>query len=194
MRVIAGQFKGRQLKSPSGLNTRPTTDRVKESLMSALCSQLGGFEKRVVLDAFAGSGALGIETLSRGAKKCFFFENNGASFKTLSANLSVCKLDKSPDAVAFKVDVMRGIYLLRENIDLVLFDPPYAMEVVEVFKLIDALIDHDRLNKGAVISYEHASAANDGVDDAIGQREELFLASRRLFGDTVIDILVFERG
>ena len=67
MRIVAGEFKGRRLQAPKGQNTRPTTDRVRESLMSALASARGGFDGAVVLDAFAGSGALGLEALSRGA-------------------------------------------------------------------------------------------------------------------------------
>ena len=67
MRIIAGEFRGRRLEAPKGQGTRPTTDRVRESLMSALNSARGGFEDAVVLDAFAGSGGLGMESLSRGA-------------------------------------------------------------------------------------------------------------------------------
>ncbi len=74
MRIIAGEWRGRPLAAPKGTDTRPTTDRVRESLMSALASERGGFEGAVVLDAFAGSGALGLEALSRGASCAHFFE------------------------------------------------------------------------------------------------------------------------
>ena len=73
MRIIAGQWRGRTIFAPQGDTTRPTTDRVRESLMSSLASARGGFEGAIVLDAFAGSGALGLEALSRGASFAQFF-------------------------------------------------------------------------------------------------------------------------
>ena len=72
MRIIAGEFRGRTLLAPKGDGTRPTTDRVRESVMSTVFSARGGFEDAMVLDAFAGSGALGLEALSRGAARAVF--------------------------------------------------------------------------------------------------------------------------
>ena len=83
MRVIAGDFKGRNLKAPTGMDTRPTTDRVKESFISSLISAYGSLEGAHVLDAFAGSGALGIECLSRGAESAVFFERDKAALEAL---------------------------------------------------------------------------------------------------------------
>ena len=83
MRVIAGDFKGRNLKAPTGMDTRPTTDRVKESFISSLISAYGSLEGAHVLDAFAGSGALGIECLSRGAESAVFFERDTAALEAL---------------------------------------------------------------------------------------------------------------
>ena len=76
MRIVAGEFRGRSIEAPRGENTRPTTDRVREALMSSLYSLRGGFEGAVVLDAFAGTGALGLEALSRGARSATFYEND----------------------------------------------------------------------------------------------------------------------
>ena len=87
MRIIAGEFRGRTIKAPKGEGTRPTTDRVRESLMSSVNSARGGFEGAVVLDAFAGSGALGLEALSRGAANARFCERDGAAFKVVCANV-----------------------------------------------------------------------------------------------------------
>ena len=87
MRIIAGEYRGRRLQAPKGDATRPTTDRVRESLMSALSSARGGFEGAVVLDAFAGSGALGLEALSRGAASAHFFEKDGVALRALCANV-----------------------------------------------------------------------------------------------------------
>ena len=86
MRIIAGEHRGRVLKAPKGDGTRPTTDRVRESLMSMLASARGGFEGAVVLDAFAGSGALALEALSRGADRACLVERDGAAAKVVEAN------------------------------------------------------------------------------------------------------------
>lgn len=92
MRVIAGEFRGRILDSPSADTTRPTTDRVRESLFSSLYSRTGGFDGLSVLDAFAGSGALGIEALSRGASHAVFFERDPAAVRVLESNLAALSL------------------------------------------------------------------------------------------------------
>ncbi|MVN40039.1 RsmD family RNA methyltransferase, partial [Gordonibacter urolithinfaciens] len=93
MRIIAGEFKGRTIKAPKGDGTRPTTDRVRESLMSAVNSACGGFEGATVLDAFAGSGALGLEALSRGAACAHFFERDGAAQRVLCGNVRALGLE-----------------------------------------------------------------------------------------------------
>ena len=93
MRIIAGEFRGRTIKAPKGDGTRPTTDRVRESLMSAVHSACGGFEDAVVLDAVAGSGALGLEALSRGASCARFFERDGAAERVLEGNVRALGLD-----------------------------------------------------------------------------------------------------
>lgn len=94
MRVIAGDFKGRNLKAPTGMDTRPTTDRVKESFISSLISAYGSLEGAHVLDAFAGSGALGIECLSRGAESAVFFERDKAALEALRSNIDMLKLSQ----------------------------------------------------------------------------------------------------
>ena len=86
MRIIAGAWRGRPIVAPKGEGTRPTTDRVREAVMSAVSSARGGFDDAVVLDAFAGSGALGLEALSRGAASAHFYEVEGAALRALRAN------------------------------------------------------------------------------------------------------------
>ena len=88
MRIVAGAFRGRSVQAPAGEGTRPTTDRVREALFSSLYSLRGGFEGAVVLDAFAGSGALGIEALSRGAAQAVFYENDAKAAAVLKRNLA----------------------------------------------------------------------------------------------------------
>ena len=93
MRIIAGQWRGRPLQAPPGDSTRPTADRVRETLFSMLASRLGSFEELRVADLFAGSGALGFEALSRGAATCLFVDRDPAAQKAIQANAA--KLDCS---------------------------------------------------------------------------------------------------
>ena len=121
MRVIAGTWRGRPLIAPSGAATRPTADRVREALFSMLTSRLGGFEGLAVADLFAGSGALGIEALSRGAASCLFVEQDRAAIEALRANLA--KLGAVGDIRATSVLALGPA---PAPLDLLLLDPPYG--------------------------------------------------------------------
>ena len=121
MRVIAGTLRGRPLAAPKGDATRPTADRTREALFSMLTSRLGSFEGLAVADLFAGSGALGIEALSRGAASCTFVEQDRAALDSLRANLA---------ALSLRADVRAGSVLslgpAPAPLDLILMDPPYG--------------------------------------------------------------------
>ena len=121
MRVIAGQWRGRPLVAPKGDATRPTADRTREALFSMLTSRLGSFEGLAVADLFAGSGALGIEALSRGAASCLFVEQDGAALDALKANLA--KLGTRGDVRAGSVMALGPA---RAPLDLIMMDPPYG--------------------------------------------------------------------
>ena len=121
MRVIAGQWRGRPLVAPKGDATRPTADRTREALFSMLTSRLGSFEGLAVADLFAGSGALGIEALSRGAGSCLFVEQDGAALDALKANLA--KLGTRGDVRAGSVMALGPA---RGPLDLIMMDPPYG--------------------------------------------------------------------
>ena len=108
MRIIAGEFRGRTLKAPKGEGTRPTTDRVREAMMSTVHSARGGFDDAVVLDAFAGSGALGLEALSRGARSVQFCERGGEALRALNANVRLLGLDARRARVR-KGDVLKEV-------------------------------------------------------------------------------------
>ncbi len=132
MRVIAGSFGGRRLKAPSGRTTRPTSDRVKE----ALFSMLGPLEGERVLDLFAGSGALGIEALSRGAAAAVFVERDARAARVLAENLELLGLG-SERAEIRRTEAITALSRAREGeetYDLVLIDPPYRLagEIREV--------------------------------------------------------------
>ncbi|MDZ4064974.1 MAG: RsmD family RNA methyltransferase, partial [Coriobacteriia bacterium] len=87
MRIVAGELRGRRISAPSGVETRPTSDRVREALFSSLTARLGTFDRACVLDAFAGSGALGLEALSRGASAATFAESARPALLALDANI-----------------------------------------------------------------------------------------------------------
>ena len=99
MRIIAGEFGGRVIDSPSERTTRPTTDRVRESIFSSVYSRLPDLADVIVLDAFAGSGALGIEALSRGAKSALFVDKRADAVKLVRENLALCHLEENAQVI-----------------------------------------------------------------------------------------------
>lgn len=123
MRIIAGKWRGRKLVAPKTDATRPTADRTRETLFSMLTSRLGTFEGLSVADLFAGTGALGLEALSRGAGHCLFVENDEPVARVLRANIDTL-------AAATQAKIVRGSVLTlgpaREVYDLILLDPPYG--------------------------------------------------------------------
>jgi 16S rRNA (guanine966-N2)-methyltransferase len=121
MRVIAGRWRGRPLAAPKGDATRPTADRTREALFSMLTSRLGTFEGLAVADLFAGSGALGIEALSRGAATCIFVEQDRAALDVLKANLAT--FGAKGDVRATSV---LSLGPAPQPLDVVMMDPPYG--------------------------------------------------------------------
>ncbi len=122
MRIIAGDWRGRKLTAPKGDATRPTADRTRETLFNMLTSRLGTFEGLRVADLFAGSGALGLEALSRGAAHCLFVEQNKHALDAIRANLSA--LDARGHSEVQAASVM-SLSASSEPLDLLLLDPPY---------------------------------------------------------------------
>lgn len=165
MRIVGGQFGGRRLAVPKDARVRPTSDRVREAWMSILGDELTGAR---VLDLFAGSGALGLEALSRGAGSATFVELNPPSLKALDQNIAGLAVQ---DAVTVhRADAMRFAGKLPEGAyDVVLADPPYtidyAAQLVALFR---------RRPFGRILSVEHRSAVALEGDDT------------RRYGDTAI--------
>jgi 16S rRNA (guanine966-N2)-methyltransferase len=124
MRVIAGRLGGRRLRAPAGLVTRPTSDRVKEAVF-AMLEDVAALH---VLDLFAGTGALGIEALSRGAAQAVFVERDAGAVKVLNANLAALGIPPELAEVrrADALDALRGAASREETYDLVFIDPPYG--------------------------------------------------------------------
>lgn len=122
MRVIAGNWRGRPLVAPKGDATRPTADRTREALFSMLASRIGSFDGLAVADLFAGSGALGIEALSRGAATCLFVEQDRAALDALRANLA--KLEAAGGDV--RATSVLALGPAPRPLDVVMMDPPYG--------------------------------------------------------------------
>ena len=122
MRVIAGEWRGRKLTAPKGDATRPTADRTRETLFSMLSSRLGTFEDMRVADLFAGSGALGIEALSRGASHSLFVEHDRSAVDTIRANIATLGAQTRSRIESTSVMQLRAV---TEPYDLLLLDPPY---------------------------------------------------------------------
>ncbi len=194
MRIIAGEHKGRQIKAPQGRKTRPTVDRVRESLMSMFASARGSvdFEGAVVLDAFAGSGALGLEALSRGAQCVHFFEKRRDAYQVLLDNVTT--LGYSGDkAVIHFTDVLS--YQFSENLkfNLVFLDPPYALDAGEVFGLIDRVDQLGVLSDDVVVSYEHDPADSDRCDEEV-EKSDFEILKRHRYAGVMVNIMKRKGG
>lgn len=121
MRVIAGTARSLQLKTPAGDHTRPTTDRIKETLFNVLQNDVPG---AVFVDLFSGSGAIGIEALSRGAQTAYFIENDTKAIGCIEDNLNHTKL--MDNAIVLKQDAITALeYSIHEAVDVIFADPPY---------------------------------------------------------------------
>lgn len=166
MRVIAGEFKGRRLVSPQGMATRPTTDKVREATFNALGS-LGVIQGALVADLFAGSGAVGIEALSRGAEHCVFIERDRAALSALRENLAALGCEDRARVVAG--DVMGLAASL--DVDLVYADPPYGFEA------------WDRL-LGLIRAPMIVTESGDRLDDELGAPHHRRILRSQRYGRT----------
>jgi 16S rRNA (guanine(966)-N(2))-methyltransferase RsmD len=147
MRVISGKMRGVRLKTPDGLNTRPTADRVKEAMFSILQFELPGAR---VLDLFGGTGQLGIEAISRGAKEAVFVDQSEKACKLIRENLRLARMEKEGRVV--RGDYLTFLKSTKEKFDIILLDPPYAEVFLEnALKLITEI---DILQSNGIIVAE----------------------------------------
>ena len=147
MRVITGKARGVQLKTPDGMKTRPTADRVKEALFSIINFDIPGAR---VLDLFGGTGQLGIEALSRGAKSAVFVDSGEDACRLIRENLKRAKLEQ--DARVVRSDYMDYLRRCRENYEIILLDPPYAEVFLE--NALKCITEIDILQSGGIIVTE----------------------------------------
>lgn len=152
MRVIAGKFKSRRLRTLRGNALRPTSDRLRETLFDILGDAV---QDSVFVDLFAGTGAIGIEAISRGAHRAIFIEHHAAAVKLIRENIK--SLGIGAEAAIFPLDVMRGLEKLdsqRATIDFIFLDPPYA-QTPEYKKILEFIGSAEILSTTGLVIAEH---------------------------------------
>lgn len=177
MRIVAGEWRGRPLRAPEGDTTRPTADRTRETLFSMLASRLGSFEGLSVTDLFAGSGALGLEALSRGAATALFVEQDPAAVRAIRANIAALRAAPRCEVIAGSVLSLKAP---REPLDLVLLDPPYGTGAGAV--ALDKLVRLGWIGPATWVSLETAA-------DEIPQVRSLAVESGRKVGRARLTLL-----
>lgn len=178
MRVIAGKYRGRNLKAGDGF--RPTSDRVRETLFNILQNQI---ESAVFVDVFAGSGAVGIEALSRGASMVFFVETNRKTLQVLESNLSFCEEGQWR---IFTLTALKGLEVIRNaspHVDLLFFDPPYD------FDRYDELLE-----KSASLFQEAEIVLETSTRSRLKTPPGLNLIKERAIGETRLQFFSVDQG
>ncbi len=163
MRVVSGNYKGRQLKAVPGITTRPTTDKVKEAIFNMVGPY---FDGGIALDLFAGSGGLGIEALSRGIKRCVFVDREPKAIQTIHKNLDLCQVE--PDSFeVYRNDADRALKAIIKRdlqFQLIFLDPPYKQQKMKA--LIEIVSKNNLLGENGFIVTEHGSDVQ--LDKEIG--------------------------
>lgn len=179
MRIITGEYRGRKLKTPKGNGIRPTSDKVKESIFNLLMNET---YNRTFCDLFAGTGSLGLEALSRGAKRCYFCDNSRESIGIIKENVAHCGAET--ESIIIHGDYSRALSKIAEKIDVFLLDPPYNTGLYEkCFRLIERL---DLLSLNGIILAEHASF--DKLPDTVGGIAKI---REKRYGKTTVSIYGF---
>ena len=179
MRVIAGTAKRLQLKTLDGFDTRPTTDRIKETLFNMLTPYISG---STFLDLFAGSGGIGIEALSRGAKEAVFVEKNAKAMACVKENLQYTKLANK--AATLTTDVITALHKLNGDIqfDYIFMDPPYNQELER--KVLEYLADSELMTEDCVIIVEASKETNFDYIESLGYsliKEKVYKTNKHVF-------------
>ncbi|MGB9500478.1 MAG: 16S rRNA (guanine(966)-N(2))-methyltransferase RsmD [Dissulfuribacterales bacterium] len=180
MRIIGGKLKGKKLTPFRGNSTRPTTDRVRESIFNICASKISNAN---VLDLFAGTGALGLEALSRGAASAVFIDSATNSVKTIYKNIESCRM--ADRAKVIKWDILKNLNCLygkRAIYDLIFMDPPYNENAIG--PVLKNLINSDVLKTGTTIIIEHSVSKS--ILENIGGYD---LTDRRKYGKTLVSFL-----
>lgn len=177
MRVISGKYKKTNLDGFDIDGTRPTMDRVKESMFAMIQNDI---KDSIVLDLFAGSGALGIEALSMGAKTCYFIDNNPIAINTINNNLKKVKELNNP---VLKMDFLEALNYFKENnlkFNLILLDPPYKNNYLN--KVIELVNKYDLLTDDGIIVCEY--------EDYELDYNKFTLYKQKTFSSKIVSILI----
>ena len=176
MRVISGKCKGKKLYSLEGLSLRPTSDRVKEAIFDILQKYPPG---QNVLDLFAGTGALGIEALSRGAQRAVFVEGSARSNAVLRRNIEACRLSGQAEVVSREVQAgLKALEERRDSFDLIFLDPPYGKGL--------ACRTLESLSRSHILSVDALIVAQHSPDEDLGSVPLLEQIDRRKYGGTEV--------
>ena len=192
MRIVGGKWKGRAIEAPDGKGTtRPTTDRTREAIASSILASRGlDLSESRVLDAFAGSGAMGFELLSRGALYATFVDKDRKTcdrIKRTAKSLGVATSEMSV-ICGDTARLAESSQLFGAPFDVVFLDPPYAVEAEVVYKLLRDLIKQGSLTEDAVVVYEH-SHKSDSVS-----LDNFELSKSKRYGIAQVDLLVRREG
>lgn len=178
MRVIAGTARSLQLVTPTGLGTRPTTDRIRETLFNVMQTDVPG---SVFVDLFAGSGACGIEALSRGAKKAYFIENAKDALACIEQNVKHCKFEAG--SMILKQDAIEALkYTIRETADIIFADPPYEKGYDRL--ILDAGVTAKCIGEDTLIVIEEAKDTDFSYADSLGYdiiKEKIYKTNKHVF-------------
>jgi 16S rRNA (guanine(966)-N(2))-methyltransferase RsmD len=157
MRIIAGAYKGRNLKSPPSLDVRPTSDRLRETLFNVIAPSI---EDSRFLDLCAGSGAVGIEALSRGASHVTFVDRSRRMCKLIEANVELCRISEEQQVIYCSEANEFLKQSKTERWDIVFFDPPYKDDYLRTLKLVEPILDSDGL---LIAEHHHKTELPDAV-------------------------------
>jgi len=180
LRIIGGSFRGKKIFAVRGMRVRPTADRLRESIFNILSARV---QDAVVLDLFAGTGALGIEAISRGAEYAVFVDNSRGALSVIARNIESCACGEQ--TMVIKWDVVRSLNCIksfRPGFDLVFMDPPYGRNFIKPTLL--NLYRSNSLAKGAYIVIEHAAA-----EPIPSDLEAFGLDDQREYGKTLVSFL-----
>ncbi|MEE0742548.1 MAG: 16S rRNA (guanine(966)-N(2))-methyltransferase RsmD [Emergencia sp.] len=181
MRIITGEYKGRKLETPVGYDVRPTTDKVKEAIFNLAMQDIWD---SVCVDLFAGTGNLGLEALSRGARRCYFCDNARESINLIKTNIKKCRAEEQ--SVVLAGDYTKTLSRIREKADIFFLDPPYKDGLYEkCLEMIDSL---DLLNEDGIIIAEHG--ARDPMPQQVGR---LVRVKERTYGRIMVSIYTLQQ-
>ncbi|WP_409292089.1 16S rRNA (guanine(966)-N(2))-methyltransferase RsmD [Peribacillus sp. SCS-37] len=172
MRVVSGTCKGRPLKAVPGNQTRPTTDKVKESIFNMIGPYFSGGQ---VLDLFAGSGGLGIEALSRGMDRAIFVDRDHKAISAIKANVAACNFEEQAEIYRNESErALKAIIKRKLSFDLILLDPPYKKHILE--NLLGMIEENGLLAPDGIIVCEHSSdiSLKKEINTLISFREEKY--------------------